>query len=632
LSSRRIIDYSKSLQFAKSRFFILVETVSYPKLFQKINETDALLAQFEAEVIDRVEGAVNQSFRSLEQELRRKWGEGEGKDLAGRDRAILLLSELSDYLSLLPGGTPQIQDIYKELISNAATAGTNFGSAAINSIAPGLAIKTVRPNLKAVAYQAQDAAKRLYRHDTDFQLRASQVIEQGLVQGSGVGRVALALRRELGTTLAKAETIARTETIAAMDSAARDTYRRNGIKFVQRIGTQDRLICAFCAARVGNVYELDQAPVALHPRDRCYNAPWSKQWVELGLVDEPWLRRHKTEIASRLAAQDQQPNYGLAPFERLSGRLAPPEVVWRIGGQGSDRASNRVSSSSGGSAGGEASNPNYTNEFIERGKKATVSLEQQARAANEEIQLAEARLKRASDALDLKFDELDDMGAAFKSAEGIEYVEANKNLTDLKTERTERLMAAMAGLRESLIAGTPPLSSKLKVSKAATAEMSSAKLKSSVGEFSQLTGGKGVGTLKKITLVEDRAWADSRSGELNIGRNGEEAQVKRVLFHELGHFVESENPQLAKAAQDWVLSRSTGALARLNEIDSAYEDDEVYYPDKFVDPYVGRVYADGATEVISMGIENFIGPAEMAEFYNRDAEHFNFILGILTND
>lgn len=308
--------------------------MTYTSLSRKINETDALIAKFEDEAIARVEAAMNVAFRALDRELRRKWIEGESKDLAGRDRAVLMLAEIKDYLSLLPGDVDEIGDLYESLIRDAAAAGVDFGAAAIDSIAgdsPGfVAAKTVRPNIKAVAYQAQDAAKRLYRHDGDFQLRASKIIEQGLVQGSGVAKVAASLRREMGATAAKAETIARTETMSAMDSAARDTYRQNGIEYVQRIGTQDKLICPFCAARVGNVYEVDKAPSSLHPRDRCYNAPWRKQWADMGLVDEAWISQHKADIMARLAEQGKKPDYGLAPFERLSGALSPPKVIWSI--------------------------------------------------------------------------------------------------------------------------------------------------------------------------------------------------------------------------------------------------------------------------------------------------------------
>jgi SPP1 gp7 family putative phage head morphogenesis protein len=604
--------------------------VTYTSLWQKINETDALIASFEDEAIARVEWALNAAFRGLDKELRRKWIEGESKDLAGKDRAVLMLAEIKDYLSLLPEGGSGVEDLYKALIADAAAAGIDFGTAAIDSVAgssPGfVAAKTVKPNIKAVAYQAQDAAKRLYRHDADFQLRASKIIEQGLVQGSGVGRVASALRREMGVMAAKAETIARTETMSAMDSAARDTYRRNGIEYVQRIGTQDKLICPFCAARAGNVYEIDKAPSSLHPRDRCYNAPWRKQWADMGLVDEAWLQKHKADIVARLAEQGKKPDYGLAPFERLNGMLVPPDVIWSVG--------NRSNSGLGDPPNLKASNTGYTNKFISKGKEITKSLEKQFKTANVAIQLAESRFALASAAFDAKFDELGDMSATYKSAEGIEYNAANIRLITLKAEKSDLLIGTMFKIRQDLIKANPsnPQVAKLQISKKATTEMAEADIRSNIDEFSRITGGRGISTLKQIVLDDDRAWADDETGELNIGRRGDDvAGIRRMLFHELGHFLEFENPGIAKAAKEWVESRATGKLSTLKDIDPGYGDDETYYPDKFIDPYVGRLYQDGSTEVVSMGIENFADPLKMAELYKKDPEHFNFIMGILSN-
>lgn len=309
--------------------------MTYSDLSSQIKKTDSLIASFEDEVVSRVESAMDRSFKALEKEFRRRWIEGESKDLAGKDRAILILGQISNYLSLMPSDESEVELMYEKLVEDAAAAGHDFAAAAIDAISGGsdgfTVAKTTNINIKAVAYQAQDAAKRLYRHDGDFVLRASKIIEQGLVQGSGVAKVASQLRQQMGVTAAKAETIARTESMAAMDSATRDTYQKNGINYVQRIGTQDKDICSFCAARIGNVYEVSKAPATLHPRDRCYNAPWKREWAELGLVDESWLTKHQSGVMALLADQGKQPDYGLAPFERLSGMLSPPSPEWKIG-------------------------------------------------------------------------------------------------------------------------------------------------------------------------------------------------------------------------------------------------------------------------------------------------------------
>jgi SPP1 gp7 family putative phage head morphogenesis protein len=293
---------------------------------QKIQNTDALISQFETKAIASVETAMDKAFKAMESEFRRKWLSVESLDLAGKDRAILLIQDIKQYLDLLPAGSGNIEKLYQDLVKDCQFAGISFGRDSIESI-NGFTAATVKPNLKAIAYQAQDAADRLSRHSKDFQLRASAVIEQGLVGGSSMGKVAEMLRRELGVTKSKAETIARTESMGAMDSATRDTYRSNGIQYVQRIGTQDKLICPYCAARVGNVYPVDKAPAILHPRDRCYNAPFSPDWVDLGLVDMNWLQNHRSQSIAALG--DKSPDYGPSPFERMAGQFAP-EPYWTV--------------------------------------------------------------------------------------------------------------------------------------------------------------------------------------------------------------------------------------------------------------------------------------------------------------
>lgn len=50
-----------------------------------------------------------------------------------------------------------------------------------------------------------------------------------------------------------------------------------------------------------------------------------------------------------------------------------------------------------------------------------------------------------------------------------------------------------------------------------------------------------------------------------------------------------------------------------------------------LDPYVGKYYPDGTTEVISMGLEIFQNPNSMLDFIERDYDHFLFTLGVLNS-
>ncbi len=65
------------------------------------------------------------------------------------------------------------------------------------------------------------------------------------------------------------------------------------------------------------------------------------------------------------------------------------------------------------------------------------------------------------------------------------------------------------------------------------------------------------------------------------------------------------------------------------EIDPIYSDGGLAYPGEFVHPYVGRVYDNNTTEVLSMGTEHLASADRMQQLYEKDPEHLALILGIL---
>ena len=308
--------------------------MGYRELEQRILSTDKILNGFEDAALVRVNAALVNGFRDLEQQLRRRWADAESTDVTGKQRAIILLSEIKAYLDILGSSENlSLSAEFNQLVLDAAATGSQFALGAMADVGPdgfvaGLPPSaTAAPNLEAVAFQAQDGAQRLRRHSADFALRASKTIEAALVTGQGMQRTANTLRAHLGTTQAAAEMIVRTETISALDSATRAAYGRSGIELVQRIATADRRTCPYCADRAGKVYRLDQAPAALHPQDRCYNSPFSEAWLSAGLVDVEWLQDHRAELAKSLADRGLKPIAGVSPFEKLNG-VRMPATVW----------------------------------------------------------------------------------------------------------------------------------------------------------------------------------------------------------------------------------------------------------------------------------------------------------------
>jgi hypothetical protein len=137
-------------------------------------------------------------------------------------------------------------------------------------------------------------------------------------------------------------------------------------------------------------------------------------------------------------------------------------------------------------------------------------------------------------------------------------------------------------------------------------------------------------SVKKGTKIEGEE--NDRDGRINVGYQGNRSELRKDLWHEFGHQLEDTIPEYREAAIQWLKSRSNGKIEKLNKLGYQYEeygDDELAYIGNFFDAYVGKFYPDGATEVISMGLESFNNPRTMVNLYQRDPEHFFLILGIL---
>lgn len=105
-----------------------------------------------------------------------------------------------------------------------------------------------------------------------------------------------------------------------------------------------------------------------------------------------------------------------------------------------------------------------------------------------------------------------------------------------------------------------------------------------------------------------------------------------TVVHELGHALESNNITVSRAAHSFLQNRTKGeelqSLAKVTQI-SGYREDELTKPDKFADPYIGKQYGPGASEVVSMGLEMVF--QDPKTFYEKDPEHFDLTVDIMNN-
>lgn len=158
-------------------------------------------------------------------------------------------------------------------------------------------------------------------------------------------------------------------------------------------------------------------------------------------------------------------------------------------------------------------------------------------------------------------------------------------------------------------------------------------------EAYQLLGGN-IPTLGAVGYTDKRAYASKprtdamgfvSEGFINVGKN---TKGSEVIFHEVGHHLEYSFPELVESANAFITKRSKGrspqSLRQLTGI-KGYKSDEMALPDEFIDPYVGKLYKDRSTEVISMGVERFTSSENMQKFRDKDPEHFHYILGVIAH-
>lgn len=150
-----------------------------------------------------------------------------------------------------------------------------------------------------------------------------------------------------------------------------------------------------------------------------------------------------------------------------------------------------------------------------------------------------------------------------------------------------------------------------------------------LAEFYRLTGGR----LDRVSLQsvagdssENRSHALVVDGQIFVDNSFN----RQVLFHEAAHLLERD-PMLRSMAQAFIAGRADSSQPKkLSALtgDDRYQDSELALPDSFYDAYVGKLYRDGFTEVMAMGVQQFSSPQRMRTLLEKDPELFNIMLGV----
>jgi hypothetical protein len=131
-------------------------------------------------------------------------------------------------------------------------------------------------------------------------------------------------------------------------------------------------------------------------------------------------------------------------------------------------------------------------------------------------------------------------------------------------------------------------------------------------------------TVKMITINRNTR-SYHRFGMVYLSRNAK----PEVIAHELGHALEFRNSTVHQKCVDFLEERTRGEagvpLAKLRP-HWGYGRGEVAKADKFLDPYMGKLYKN-ATEILSMGLTYLY--TEPALFAKEDPEYFDFMINTL---
>ncbi|MCC8380456.1 hypothetical protein [Xenorhabdus sp. PB30.3] len=144
--------------------------------------------------------------------------------------------------------------------------------------------------------------------------------------------------------------------------------------------------------------------------------------------------------------------------------------------------------------------------------------------------------------------------------------------------------------------------------------------------YYQLVNGR-LDTVRIVTTGSQRAGAIINSATIDIDNDFD----RLTLFHEMSHLLETDE-SIKLTNQLFIKNRASSSPQRLSELtnNSSYQNDEIAIPDRFYSPYVGKIYESGATEVASMGMQQFCSLEKMYALYDSDKNMFTLMIGMMT--
>ena len=446
----------------------------------------------------------------------------------------------------------------------------------------------------------------------------SRHLANGLAQGLGPTEIARNMRKSIGTlTKTRAEVIARTEVIAAHAEGQLDGFEMLGVEEVGILAewstAGDDRVCPLCGELEGAVMTIKEARglIPRHPNCRCAWIPADKKRKEAGQL---WGREKDQAIKDSIQKE--------APTGKRVSRT-PRQVFRRSVWQGKTRVSGpkRISKKKVGKkitapevgrplAKGDVPTPlptpttkqpilseSFYNET--KGWEERFALHKKELADRIGIDLGSLTTKEAEREAQTKIQKV------IKS-----FTAPKQSLTSYKKNVR---YDAEKGVSDDLVRAT-----KTKVNRA-------------LDEIQKIGNDDFIGTINNKKLTIEIKKSDIRGVFDTETRTviGWEWANSKTWFHEIGHIFEDSVPVRSKV-QLWLKNRSKDTVVSIKKVISGTDDIGLAYKDRFVDPYVGKLYDGGFSEALSMGFQQFSSKITLLKFAQKDFDHFAFIHGIMT--
>lgn len=216
------------------------------------------------------------------------------------------LALLQEFRQLVPAFNPERVDAYDRILRTLLSSSGRYGLTVAEDLTKQM--DPARPRLDvsipvdATIAAAQQARGYLRRHGDTFAETAATTVAQGIAEGRPTDAMVQDMRQRLGVVKSRAEAIVRTESLRAYNTASDRYYAAQNIDHVMYYATADDRSCQICAPRAGHIYRRVDISVPLHPRCRCYLAPWDPDLATIDPSYAAMRETHKKDVKNHATA------------------------------------------------------------------------------------------------------------------------------------------------------------------------------------------------------------------------------------------------------------------------------------------------------------------------------------------